>query len=187
MHSTQSHHIRTVPKEDIPLDDKDTVEYLTYAEGDISECDMNEYDSLIEFGSGFARQVIHAARPHSFADFVRVDGLIHGTDAWKENAELLIADGTAQLSRFNSFKRQQELERDWDEDQTQIKFYVSSEIILYSIEDIVRMSGWSETTVQRLFNDPRFPAIDYGKRKLVENHALMRFLSVRHEKSRNWR
>ena len=91
------------------------------------------------------------------------------------------------LSGFNSIKRQQELERDWDEDQTQIKFYVSSEIILYSIEDIIRMSGWSETTVQRLFNDPRFPAIDYGKRKLVENHALMRFLSVRHEKARDWR
>jgi AraC-like DNA-binding protein len=91
------------------------------------------------------------------------------------------------LSGFNSIKRQQELERDWDEEQAQIKFYVSSEIILYSIEDIIRMSGWSETTVQRLFNDPRFPAIDYGKRKLVENHALMRFLSVRHEKARDWR
>ena len=91
------------------------------------------------------------------------------------------------LSGFNSIKRQQELERDWDEDQTQIKFYVSSEIILYSIEDIIRMSGWSETTVQRLFNDPRFPAIDYEKGKLVENHALMRFLSVRHEKARDWR
>ena len=63
------------------------------------------------------------------------------------------------LSGFNSIKRQQELERDWDEDQTQIKFYVSS----------------------------RFPAIDYGKRKLVENHALMRFLSVRHEKAHDWR
>ena len=83
--------------EDIPLDDKDTLEYLTYAEGDISECDMNGYNSLIEFGSGFARQVIHAASPHSFADLVRVNGLIHGTDVWKENAELFIADGTARL------------------------------------------------------------------------------------------
>ena len=33
------------------------------------------------------------------------------------------------LSGFNSIKRQQELERDWDEDQTQIKFYVSSEMM----------------------------------------------------------
>ena len=82
---------------DIPLDDKDTLEYLTHAEGDISEYDINEYDGLIEFGSGFARRVIHAARPHSFADFVRANGLIHGTDAWKENAEQLIADGKARL------------------------------------------------------------------------------------------
>ena len=44
------------------------------------------------------------------------------------------------------------------------------------------MRGWSETTVQNLFNDPSFPSIDYGKIKLVENHALMQFLSIRHEK-----
>jgi hypothetical protein len=51
------------------------------------------------------------------------------------------------------------------------------------------MSGWSETTVQKLFNDPKFPAIDYGKRKLVENHALMQYFSIRREKARDtyWR
>jgi hypothetical protein len=69
------------------------------------------------------------------------------------------------------------------------KIYVSSEVILYSIEDIRLMSGWSETTVQKLFNDPKFPAIDYGKRKLVENHALMQYFSIRREKARDtyWR
>jgi len=59
---------------------------------------------------------------------------------------------------------------------------ISSEVILYSIPDIVKMSGWSQRTVQKLFNDPSFPSIDYGKRKLVENHALIRFLSVKRER-----
>jgi hypothetical protein len=91
--------------------------------------------------------------------------------------------------KFNSLRRQRELERSWDEMSSLGKIYVSSEVILYSIEEIRLMSGWSETTVQKLFNDPKFPAIDYGKRKLVENHALMQYFSIRREKARDtyWR
>ena len=77
------------------------------------------------------------------------------------------------IQKFNSLRRQRELESSWDEMSSLGKIYVSSEVILYSIEDIRLMSGWSETTVQKLFNDPKFPAIDYGKRKFVENHALI--------------
>ena len=93
------------------------------------------------------------------------------------------------IQKFNSLRRQRELERSWDEMSSLGKIYVSSEVILYSIEDIRLMSGWSETTVQKLFNDPKFPAIDYGKRKLVENHALMQYFSIRREKARDtyWR
>ena len=64
--------------------------------------------------------------------------------------------------KFNSLRRQRELERDWDDMSSLGKIYVSSEVILYSIEDIRLMSGWSEIIVQKLFNDPKFPAIDYG-------------------------
>jgi len=66
---------------------------------------------------------------------------------------------------------------------------ISSEVKLYTIKDIMEMSGWSETTVQKLFNDPDFPSIDYGKSKLVENHALIQFLSVKNEKAKKpfWR
>ena len=69
------------------------------------------------------------------------------------------------------------------------EIYVSSEVIFYSIADIVKMTGWSHGTVEKLFNDPRFPSVDYGRKKLVENHALMQFFSVRREKSRDsyWR
>lgn len=74
-------------------------------------------------------------------------------------------------------------QKNWYEQSSLGPIFVSSEVILYSIYDFVKMSGWSETTVQKLFNDPSFPSIDYGKSKLVENHALMQFLSVRREKA----
>ena len=91
------------------------------------------------------------------------------------------------MARRQSVPRQ--IERTWDEISDLEKIYVSSEVILYSIADMVKMTRWSYTTVEKLFNDPMFPAIDYGKRKLVENHALMQFLSVRREKAKNklWR
>ena len=59
---------------------------------------------------------------------------------------------------------------------------ISSEVRLYSIDDIVEMSGWSVKTIKKIFNDPSFPSLDYGKAKLVEAHALIAFLSVKHEK-----
>ena len=85
--------------------------------------------------------------------------------------------------------RPEQRELNWYEASELGKIYVSSEVILYSIKDIVEMTGWSYTTVDKLFNDPSFPSIDYGKAKIVENHALMQFLSVRREKARNpyWR
>lgn len=81
----------------IPLDDKDTLAYLANTEGNITENDMYEYNSLVEFGSDFARHVIQDTGASSFADLVRVDGLVHGTNTWKENAEIIIGDGIARL------------------------------------------------------------------------------------------
>lgn len=54
--------------------------------------------------------------------------------------------------------------------------------VFYTIEDVVLLTGWSLATVQKLFNDPHFPATDYGKNKLVEAHALVKFFSERREK-----
>ena len=59
---------------------------------------------------------------------------------------------------------------------------ISSEVRFYSIDDFVEMSWWSRRVVMRLFNDPAFPSLDYGKAKLVEAHALIAFLSIKHEK-----
>jgi hypothetical protein len=70
----------------------------------------------------------------------------------------------------------------WNEVSRLGRIYVSSEVIMYSIEDVVRITRWSKKVVQNLFNDPSFPSVNYGKHKLVENHALMQFFSVRREK-----
>ncbi len=64
------------------------------------------------------------------------------------------------------------------------RVYISSEARFYTIENIQEMTGWSKKTVQRLFNDPRFPAADYGRIKVVEAHALIDYFSKRHEKDR---
>jgi len=67
--------------------------------------------------------------------------------------------------------------------------YISSEVRFYTIEELRKMLGWSEMTVQKLFNDPSFPSADYGKSKIVEAHALIDFFSTKHTKAREryWR
>ena len=35
----------------------------------------------------------------------------------------------------------------------------------------MKLLGWSEATVQKLFNDPKFPAANFGRNKVVEAHA----------------
>ena len=40
--------------------------------------------------------------------------------------------------------------------------YLSSEVKFYTISDLKKMLGWSEGTVQKLFNDPNFPAKEQG-------------------------
>ncbi len=64
------------------------------------------------------------------------------------------------------------------------RVYISSEVRFYTIENVQEMTGWSKKTVQKLFNDPRFPASDYGRIKVVEAHALIDYFSKRHEKDR---
>lgn len=64
---------------------------------------------------------------------------------------------------------------------------VSSEVKFYTIADVQKMTGWSEMTVQRLFNDPGFPAADFGRNKVVETHALMNYFSTRRSKDKIWR
>ena len=41
----------------------------------------------------------------------------------------------------------------WNEVSRLGRTYVSSEVIMYSIEDVVRITRWSKKVVQNLFND----------------------------------
>lgn len=65
---------------------------------------------------------------------------------------------------------------------------VSSELRFYGISELKELLGWSEKTVKKLFNDPAFPAIDFGRRKVVEAHAAIEYFSRRREKEyeRHW-
>lgn len=61
-------------------------------------------------------------------------------------------------------------------------YYLSSEVRFYGIVDLMEMLGWSKHTVLKLFGDPEFPAVDFGKRKVVESHALIEYFSRRRVK-----
>lgn len=63
------------------------------------------------------------------------------------------------------------------------KTYISSDVKFYTISDLTKMLGWSENTVQRLFNDPKFPSSDFGRIKVVEAHALIDYFSKKHTKA----
>lgn len=47
-----------------------------------------------------------------------------------------------------------------------------------SIKDFSKLTGWSEKTVQELYNKPDFPSTDYGKEKKAEIHAIISYFSV---------
>ena len=67
-------------------------------------------------------------------------------------------------------------------DERQKQTYISSEVKFYTISDLKNMLGWSENTVQKLFNDPKFPSSDFGRIKVVEAHALIDYCSKKHLK-----
>lgn len=62
------------------------------------------------------------------------------------------------------------------------QIYISGEVILYSIRDISQKTGVAYGSISRMFDAPGFASIDFGRQKLVENHALMKFFSVRRDK-----
>lgn len=53
--------------------------------------------------------------------------------------------------------------------------YYSPEVEFFTKEEIVKRSGWSEAEVRILFYDRRFPSCNYGRKEIVEIHALIDF------------
>jgi DNA polymerase-3 subunit alpha (Gram-positive type) len=87
----------------LPFDDKETQSLFSSLDAlGISREDAGGYDvgtiGVPEFGTGFVRRMLMETRPQTFSDLVRISGLSHGTDVWTNNAQELIAKGTATLA-----------------------------------------------------------------------------------------
>lgn len=47
-----------------------------------------------------------------------------------------------------------------------------------SIKEFSSLTGWSEKTVQELYNRADFPSTDFGKEKKAEVHAILEYFKV---------
>ena len=91
---------------EIPLDDKDTLKLFTSTTPlKITQEDINCPVGTLgipEFGTKFVRQMLVETKPTKFSDLVRISGLSHGTDVWVNNAQELVKNGVAPLSKVIS-------------------------------------------------------------------------------------
>ena len=91
------------PIKDIPLDDPEVMtlfqstEALKIKPEDIGGCQLGIL-GIPEFGTDFAMNIVINAKPTKFSDLVRISGLSHGTHVWQENVEILIGNGTADIT-----------------------------------------------------------------------------------------
>ena len=51
--------------------------------------------------------------------------------------------------------------------------YYSPEVVFFTKADIQELSGWSEDEVRLLCFDRRFPSCNFGRKEVVEIHALI--------------
>ncbi len=83
-----------VKLEDIPLDDRETLDIFVSNEPLGIEGDeitgVNGALGIPEFGTGFVRGMLNDTMPETIADLVRISGLSHGEGVWLDNAETLI-------------------------------------------------------------------------------------------------
>lgn len=54
----------------------------------------------------------------------------------------------------------------------------ASLIQFISIKEFSKLTGWSEKTVQELYNKPDFPSTNFGKEKKAEVHAIIDYFKV---------
>lgn len=90
----------------IPLDDKETMSLFTSTDAlgagpDKINCPVGTL-GIPEFGTKFVRQMLIETQPSTFAELVRISGLSHGTDVWINNAQDLVKNGVAPLSKVIS-------------------------------------------------------------------------------------
>lgn len=72
-----------------------------------------------------------------------------------------------------------ELEKAKELLETLVKIEETSKALNFlTVKDIQDATGWSPATVRQLFNRPDFPSCDFGKEKVVEIHAALKYFSV---------
>ncbi len=57
------------------------------------------------------------------------------------------------------------------------EMYRSPAVVLFSKEEILEKSNWSEEEVNLLFADRRFPMTEVARKQIVEVHALIQFFA----------
>lgn len=60
------------------------------------------YKNVPEFDHDLVVEISNKVKPKNFDDLVKVTSMAHGTNAWKDNAETLINNGTSNLSEIVS-------------------------------------------------------------------------------------
>lgn len=90
----------------IPLDESKTMKIFTGLEPlGITKDDINCPVGTLgipEFGTKFVRQMLVDTQPSTFSELVRISGLSHGTDVWINNAQDLVKNNIAPLSKVIS-------------------------------------------------------------------------------------
>lgn len=68
-------------------------------------------------------------------------------------------------------------------------YVLSPEVIMYDVQDVMNMTGYSKKTVLKLFSDPELPKLRIGKKTVVEAHALIAYCATTHDKDEDdfWR
>lgn len=79
---------------DVPLDDERVYELFTKA----------DTDGIPEFSTTFMKDILTMTKPRNFYEVLKINGLTHGTNTWKDNAEHLLAKGTCKLTDTIAFR-----------------------------------------------------------------------------------
>ena len=68
-------------------------------------------------------------------------------------------------------------------------YVLTPEVILYDVQDVISMTGYSKKTVLKLFSDPELPKLRIGKKTVVEAHAFIAYCATTHDKDEDdfWR